>query len=149
MDCGGASPALLDSSSSFLTVGPCVCTQDFAAAESVHLHGRNTGRKLDVWDHGRQVSDEQAWIYEQKHSPSRLNTEGRPGSPENPERDTELTHPSLTMSGSSAGITQLSLSTSHVSPPFSSPSQYPCEASMNVAVNCILLMRTLRSRDVR
>ena len=33
---------------------------DFAAVESVHLHGRNTGRKLDVWDHGRQVSDEQA-----------------------------------------------------------------------------------------
>ena len=60
VDCSGVSLALLDSSSSFLTVGPCVYTQDFAAVESVHLHGRNTGRKLDVWDHGRQVSDEQA-----------------------------------------------------------------------------------------
>ena len=60
VDCGGASLALLDSSSSFLTVGPCVYTQDFAAVESVHLHGRNTGRKLDVWNHGRQVSNKQA-----------------------------------------------------------------------------------------
>lgn len=33
------------------------------------------------------------------------------------------------------------------SPPFSSSSQYPCEASMNVIINCILLMRTLRFRD--
>ncbi|KAI4561798.1 hypothetical protein MJG53_016852 [Ovis ammon polii x Ovis aries] len=58
VDCGGASLALLDSGSSFLTVGPCVYTQDFGAVESVHLHGRDTGRKLDVWDHGRQGCSE-------------------------------------------------------------------------------------------
>lgn len=77
MGCCGAGPSLLDPSSSFLTVGPLVHTQDLATAESAHHHGRSTGRKLDVGDHGRQVSGEQSWLKEQRHKPSRLDTEGR------------------------------------------------------------------------
>lgn len=73
----GTNPAPLDPSSSFLTVGPRVHTQDLAPAESIHFHGKDTGCILDVRDLGRQVSDGHSWIKEQSHGPSRLDTEGR------------------------------------------------------------------------